>query len=243
MSHLSQIIAVEKDIKEKAASKRAYSEAIFGKSGLYSGLSRTYTPKNEEGEQLPPESTSVQIKIKQVLADVQSHMTTLFDTVATKDFANCHAKADIVVDGTVLLSAVPATYILFLEKQLAELLAFVKRIPTLDASEVWHYDANQDCYATEPVETIRSKKVMQRLIAAEATKEHPAQVHLYQEDVPDGRWKTIKFSGAIQQREVNDIVARIERVQMAVKFAREEANRSEVKAQKTGDPLLHYIFG
>ncbi len=243
MPHLSQIISVEKDFKEKATSTRAKAEAMFGKSGLYSGLVRTYTPKNEEGEQLPPESTSVQIKIKQVLSDVQTHMSTLFDGVATKDFANCHAKADIVVDGTVLLTGVPATYILFLEKQLTELLAFVKRIPTLDASEVWHYDANQDCYATDPVETIRTKKVMQRLIAAEATKEHPAQVHLYQEDVADGRWKTIKFSGAIPASDVNAIAARIEKLQIAVKFAREEANRSEVKLQKTGDPLLHYIFG
>lgn len=243
MPHLSQIVSIEKDVKEKAASGRAKAEGMFGKSGLYSGISRTYTPKNEEGEQLPPESTSVQVKIKQVLADVRSHMTTLFDTVAMKDYANCHAKADIVVDGVTLLSAVPATHILFLEKQLAELLAFVKRIPTLDASEVWRYDENQDCYATEPVETIRTKKIMQRLIASEATKEHPAQVHVYQEDVPDGRWKTIKFSGAIPTREVNDIIARIEKVQMAVKFAREEANRSEVKAQKTGEPLLKYIFG
>jgi hypothetical protein len=84
---------------------------------------------------------------------------------------------------------------------------------------------------------------MQRLIAAEATKEHPAQVHLYQEDVADGRWKTIKFSGAIPASEVNVIVARIEKLQIAVKFAREEANRSEVKLQKTGDPLLKYVFG
>src|SRR5258708_401786 len=179
VAHLSKIVAVEKDIKEKAASSRARAEGMFGKSGLYSGLSRTYTPKDEEGEQLPPESTSVQVKVKQVLKDVQSDMSTLFDTVATKDYANCHAKADIVVDGVVLLKDVPATYILFLEKQLAELLSFVKKIPTLYASEVWKYDENQDCYATEPVETTRSKKVMQRLIASEATKEHPAQVHLY----------------------------------------------------------------
>ena len=243
MSHLSQIVSIEKDVKEKAASSRAKAEGMFGKVGLYTGLSRSYTPKDEDGEQLPPEATSVQVKVKQVLLDVQSHMTTLFDTVATKDFANCHAKADITVDGNVLMKAVPATYILFLEKQLAELLAFVKRVPMLDASEVWHYDANQDCYATPPVETIRSKKVMQRLIAAEATKEHPAQVHLYQEDVPAGRWKTIKFSGAIPASELNAMIARIEKLQQAVKFAREEANRAEVKVQTAGEPLLTYIFG
>lgn len=243
MVYLNQIIATEKDAKEKAASSRARAEGMFGKSGLYTGLSRAYTPKEEEGEQLPSESTSVQVKVRQVLQDVKSHLISLFDTVATKDYANCHAKADIVVDGTVLLTGVPATYILFLEKQLAELLAFVKKIPLLDASEVWHYDENQDCYATEPVETLRTKKVLQRFTLAEATKEHPAQVQAYQEDVPTGRWKTIKYSGAFPARELNEIITRIEKVQQAVKFAREEANRAEAKQQRTGEPLLRYIFG
>lgn len=241
--HLSQVIAIEKDVKEKAAQSRGRAEGLFGKSGLYSGLSRSYTPKEDDGEQLPPESTSVQVKVTQVLADVRSHLSTLFDTTATKDYANCHAKADIEVDGKVLLANVPATYILFLEKQFAELLSFVKKIPTLDASEVWKYDEGQDCYATEPVETLRTKKVLQRFVLAEATKEHPAQVQVYQEDVPTGRWKTIKFSGAIPSREINEMTARIEKVQQAVKFAREEANRSEVKQQSTGEPLLRYVFG
>ena len=243
MSHLSQIIAIEKDIKEKAIQARAKAESLFGQSGRYSGLSRNYTPSDDEGEKLPSESTSVQVKSHQIIADVQAALTTLFDTTATKDFANCHAKADVVVDGAVLLKDVPATYILFLEKQLAELVSFVKKIPTLDASEVWHYDTAQDCYATPPVETTRTRKVPRRFVLAEATKEHPAQVQVYQEDVISGRWRTIKFSGAMPASELNAIVARIEKVQHAVKFAREEANRAEVAQQHIGDPLLHFIFG
>jgi hypothetical protein len=243
MTHLSQIIAIEKDIKEKAIQSKSRAEGIFGKSSLLFGLSRNYTPKDDEGEKLPSENTSVQIKSRQIFDEVQTSLTILFDTVAIKDYANCLAKANISVDGKILLADVPATYILFLEKQLAELLIFIKKTPTLDASEVWKYDASQDCYATDPIETIRTKKIMQRFVLAEATKEHPAQVQIYQEDVPTGRWKTIKYSGAIPTKELNEIIERIEKVQQAVKFAREEANRSEVKKIQTGNPLLHYIFG
>ena len=243
MPHLSQIIAVEKDIKEKAAQSRSQAEAKFGKASLLSGLSRSYTPKDDEGEQLPPESTAVQMSARHIIADVQAAMITLFDTVATKDFANCTAKASIVVDGKVLIADVPTTYILFLEKQLAELLSFVKKIPTLDASESWHYDEGQDCHRTVPVETMRTKKVFQRLTLAEATDKHPAQVQVYQEDLPVGRWKTVKYSGAMPAKELNEIIERIEKTQRAVKFAREEANRAEVKQQHCGDPVLHYIFG
>jgi hypothetical protein len=244
MPHLSQIIAIEKDVKEKAAQSRGHAESTFSKSNVVlSGISRTYKPKDEEGEQLPSEATSVQIKVKQVLSGVQSHLVTLFDTTATKDWANCQAKASITVDGNVLLKDAPATYILFLEKQLAELLSFVKKIPTLDASEVWHYDEGQDCYATNPAETVRSKKIKQTKMAFEGNQHHPPQILVWDEDVPAGRWKTIKFSGAIPAKEVNEIAARIEAVQRAVKFAREEANRSTVEQKNVGAGILNYIFG
>src|SRR5216683_1574117 len=135
MSHLAQVIAVEKDTKEKAAQHLTHTRNIFGNRNLFSGLARTYTPKEEDGEQLPPESNRVQHKVASVLKDAQESLVALFDVVATKDYTNCVAKANIVVDGKVLLSDVPATYILFLEKQVAELLAFVKTIPVLDAGE------------------------------------------------------------------------------------------------------------
>ena len=40
---------------------------------------------------------------------------------------------------------VPVTYLLFLEKQLVDLHTFVKKLPVLDASETWVFDASADC--------------------------------------------------------------------------------------------------
>lgn len=242
MSHLSQIIAVEKDIKEKAAQALGHAQGQFGNGTLLSGIARTYTPKDEQGEQLPPESTRVRVKVKDELARVKVRLSDLFDVTATKDYTNCTAKADVTVEGKVLLSAVPATYLLFLEKQLGELAAFVKRIPTLDASEEWDYDTAHDCWATPPSETIRTKKDKKSQIAFAGNEHHPPQFIVWDEDVPQGRWKTIKYSGAMTIREQNDISERIERLQRAVKFAREEANRTEAKQQVIGDAILKYIF-
>jgi hypothetical protein len=47
-------------------------------------------------------------------------------------------------------------YLLFLEKQLVDLHTFVKKLPVLDASDSWSYDASADCYATDPVQTVRT---------------------------------------------------------------------------------------
>lgn len=241
--HLSQTIAIEKDVKEKAAQALGHAQGQFGNASLLSGIERTYTPTIEGGDELPPESTRVRVNVKDELAKVKVRLSDLFDTTATKDYTNCTAKASVIVDGDVLLEAVPATYLLFLEKQLGELAAFVKRIPTLDASEKWDYDQNQDCFATPASETVRTKKEKKFMQVYAGNEHHPPQFNVWDEDVPQGRWSTIKYSGAMTVKEWNAINERIERLQRAVKFAREEANRTEAKQQSVGDPLLKYIFG
>lgn len=116
VTKLNQIIAVEKGVKSKAYAEVTDAHHRLQKSALLAGISRTYQPKDEEGEQYPPESTRVQVRAEEVLRQTATTLTRLFDVTATKDWANCEAKADVVVDGQVLLRAVPATYLLFLEK-------------------------------------------------------------------------------------------------------------------------------
>lgn len=90
--------------------------------------------------------------------------------------------------------------------------------------------------------TTKTKKVPRNHVKAEATEHHPAQVEVYYEDVTVGNWRTIKFSGALPAKRVNELLARVERVQEVVKFAREEANSIEVEDVKTGEVILGYLF-
>src|SRR5262249_2064167 len=212
------------------------------KPALLAGISRTYRPKDEEGEQLPPEATKVQMKAEEIIRRTVDILVELFDVTATKDYTNGKARADVVVDGKVPLGAVPVTYPLFLEKQLVDLPTFVKKLPVLDASETWAHDASADCWATEPVQTAKTKKIPRNHVKAEATDKHPAQVEVYHEDVVVGYWKTVKFSGALPQKRVNELLARVEKLQHAVKFAREEANDHAAEEQKVGRTVLNYLF-
>jgi len=239
---LNQIIAVEKNIKSRALQDLTEAHHSLQKTALLAGISRTYRPKDEEGEQLPPEATKVQLKSEEIIRKTSETLSKLFDVVATKDWANCQAKANVVVDGQTLLSDVPATYLLFLEKQLVDLHTFIKKLPVLDAAETWAFDQSADCWATEPVLTTRTKKVPRNHVKAEATEHHPAQVEVYYEDVTVGNWRTIKFSGSLPARRVNELLARVEKLQEAVKFAREEANNLEVEDIKTGEAVLGYLF-
>ncbi|MFD3163421.1 hypothetical protein [Herpetosiphon sp. NSE202] len=243
MAKLNQIIAVEKGVKSRSFSELTEAHQALQKQALLAGISRTYRPKDEEGEQLPPESTKVQMRAEEIIRQTSTILTRLFDVTATKDWTNCVAKANVVVDGQTLLSDVPVAYLLFLEKQLVDLQTFVRKLPTLDAAESWNLDQSTDTWATEPVQTVRTKKIPRNHVKAEATEKHPAQVEVYYEDVIVGYWRTIKFSGALPARRVNELLERISKLQQAVKFAREEANNTEAVEQKVGERFLSYLFG
>ncbi|WP_335975522.1 MULTISPECIES: DUF7873 family protein [Streptomycetaceae] len=243
MAKLNQIIAVEKGAKSKAHHELASAQRDLLKPALLSGIARTYQPKDEEGEQLPPESTRVQVQAEQVLRSATTALSRLFDVTATKDWANCEARADITVDGRELVRDVPVTYLLFLEKQLVELGQFIRKLPVLDAAEAWNLDASTDAWKTEPVRTIRTRKVPRNHVKAEATEQHPAQVEVYYEDIAVGYWTTVKFSGALPARRVNELLERVDKLHQAVQFAREEANGAEVADRRVGDAVFGYLLG
>jgi hypothetical protein len=184
----------------------------------------------------------VQFKVRDAIQQVIAALTDLFDIVATQDHANCLARANVVVDKTTVLKDVPVTTLLFLEKQLVDIHTFIEKLPTLDPGETWNYNPDVDHHASEPYQTTKTKKVLKNHVKAEATKEHPAQVETYTEDVIVGYWTTVKFSGAIPAREKNELLDRVHKLQEAVKCAREEANGRDVESKKIGDAVLQYIF-
>lgn len=243
-TQLNQVLAVEKTLKGDTAKELTDLHRRVQKAPLLSGVSRTYRPKDDaDRDLLPPESTQVQVRVEEVLTEVKQTLTKLFDVTATKDWTNCLAKADIIVDGRVLLAEVPVTYLLFLEKKLVDLETFFRKLPTLDPADPWEYDDISDLWQTQPVETTRTKKVPRNHVKAAATERHPAQVEVYMEDVLVGYWRTIKFSGALPARRVNELLTRVLTLGEAVKMAREKANSTEIVNTRTGKAIFDYLLG
>jgi hypothetical protein len=242
MPKLNQIIALQAG--KKAQAKETLTEAYhqIKKPDLLAGLVRTYQPRDEGGEPQPDERKMVQIKVNDLIAKVIRDLTEMFDVVATQDWANCQAKADVVVDGRKLLEGVPVTHLLFLEKQLVDIRTFLESLPTLDTGEEWEYKPEFDSFVSRPAKSNRTKKVPKSHVKYEATKEHPAQVEMYMEDVWVGTWTTMKFSGAIPAAARNGMLDRLRKLLDAVKVAREEANNLEVRGVKVGAALLGFIF-
>lgn len=242
MTKLNQIIAIEGGLKN--TSKRDLGDAyhkIQRTTGL-NGISRTYKPKDEEGDQLPSESTLVQTRVEEVLTEVSDSLTRLFDVTLTKETANGSAKADVTVDGKVIVKDAPVTYLLFLEKQLVDLKTFVAALPTLDPAEVWNQNAATGDWATDVSQTVKTKKIPKNWEKSPATDKHPAQVEIFHEDVVVGTWSTTKFSGALPRERRNALLTRVDDLLTAVKFAREDANSTAVTDVATGKKVFDFLF-
>lgn len=242
MPRLNQIVAVEKGVKTQVETELTKQYHRFQKPALFFGITKTYEKKDEDGEDFPSERTHVQARVEDELQDMSKSLTKLFDVTATKDWGNCSAKANVVVDDVVLLEDVPITYLLFLEKQLVNLRTDIKKLPVYDTAELWKMNDELGLYETEPTYTSRGKKLPRNHVKAKATDKHPEQVEVYYEDVQVGKWRTVKYSGALSPKRVRELLERVEKLQEAVKFAREEANSVHVSDVKVGDKVFDYLF-
>ena len=242
MAKLNQVLAVEKATKGRVASELTEMHHALQKPGLLTGFSKTYQKKVEDGDDHPPERQKVQVVASDMLRRAGRLLIELIDVTASKDWANTNAKADVVIDGRVIVEGAPATFLLFLEKQLTDLNTFVAKIPALDASEDWIHDESANLYKTEAVQTTRTKKVQKPIVLYPATEEHPAQTQLITEDVSVGTWVTVKHSGALPGPQKDALLERIRRLAAAVKFARETANAVDAPRKDVAQRLLDYLL-
>lgn len=242
MPKLNQIVAVVNGKKTEAEKALTEVHRKCTKPELFNGLHRTYRPLDEDGETFPDESKPVEYTTDQALEDSRNILTGLFDVIATQDYSNGAAVADVIVDDNAILENVPVTYLLFLEKQLTSLNTFIAKLPTLDVGENWTKDSNRDLYVGSQYDTHKTKKVLQHKVLYEATKEHPAQVEKWTEDTRVGTWINQKSSGSMPLVEKRVLLEKVKKLQDAVKFARETANSVEVAPVKVGDKVFNYLM-
>jgi len=151
------------------------------------------------------------------------------------------------VNGTPIAKNVPATFLLGLESKLKTIRnGIYETIPTLQPGVKWERDeaTGDGVYKrVHPDEKFRTKKVMKNHIVTEATKEHPAQVTVYNEDEKVARVITDTWCGMISPAQKSAVLGRIDNLIRGVKKARQNANTTEVVKITIGEELFAYING
>lgn len=240
---LHELIAVEPDLKGTA--EKIVQEAIVTftkKDAHFMGQKRRYEKLFEhEGDQ-PDEDKPIVTTVAEKLKYTFSVVGKALDALASKEVTNTAAKADVLLDGQAIIQALPAVVLINLENQFKKLREMLGHIPTLDPSENWRWDESLNQYVADDKVTLRTKKVLKNHVKYEATKEHPAQVETYTEDVPVGKFFTKKFSGMLTPAEKSAMLERIDNVIRAFKEARERANDIQVQETKIAGKLFSYLL-
>lgn len=243
-SRLNQVLAASQGVAARTESRWMEILNQLGKEPLLSGITRRYRPKADDGEQLPPEDKAVQIRAHEQLDLVRGLLSRYWDVTATKDWANTEATSDVVLPGVEdpILTDVPVTTLLFLEKQLAELRDFVRKLPVLDPAVAWRFNEDAQAYATGEVQTTRVVQKHVPIVLYPATEQHPAQVQLAAEAEVVGYWHKIDYSGKLPGEVVQAMLDRVDTLLVSVKTSREAANMIEVTDRRIAAPLLAYVF-
>lgn len=239
---LTVILGLLKGARARAHANVSALHHQSTKPALYAGQIRTYEPREDGGEQRPSESQKVQLKATDVLNELAEQLTRHWDLALWRDEGNAFARADVIVDGVTLLPNVPATFLLFLEKQLTDWRTAVTKLPTLATDQSWEFDASTGLHRTEPVKSTSTRKTLRNHVLSPATDKHPAQVKTYEEDIPVGDWMTTRLSGALTVPRQRELVDRLDKLADAVKSARERANLVEIDEVKAGDALFTYLL-
>lgn len=244
---LHTFIAVRDGIKNRRAETLTAAHRTSEKSDLYEGHTRTYRPKNDDGDQLPDENKNVQFNADTALNQLVVAVSDHWNLTASVDTGNQYARADVVVeqpDGTsrVVLEDVPATFLLFLARELDDVYKFIKSLPTLDPGARWHYDEAVAAYVSDPIESYRTQKTLRNHVLYEATERHPAQVQTFTEDKVVGYWTHTRRSGALSLERKTLLLQRVNALKVAVSEARERANQVDVAPRHVARAVFDYLM-
>ncbi len=128
-------------------------------------------------------------------------------------------------------------------EQLKDIETFVSKLPVLDPSETWEFKESSGWYESAKSTTYKTKKVPNSMIAAPATPEHPAQVHIWNDEINIGTYTTTKFSGCMKAVEKQELLNKVTILKQAVQIALQEANSTVIKEQYFGKIIMEFIFG
>lgn len=240
---ISQCLALEKALKTEENKEGGALLRTLAKPEPFSGQLRFYTPKDDGGETRPREDKKVVSDSKALLRTFASLFSRRMNITATKDLGNAAARADVIVDGKVILAGCPPTLLLTLEQKTQEIQGLLVNIAILPPEENWSVDPNTGLYKSEPDMKASTKKIERVVELSPATDKHPAQVQLRPEDVTVGTWTTIKLSSAMTIPEKAALLERCSKLLAALKMAREEANQYRLKESDAGTRVAAFLFG
>lgn len=242
---LGQVIGVEKLTRQKDNLVGAELKKKVQSEPLIKGLTKVYFPDDENAPSTarePDQYKAVAVTAENALAEAAKYSAAALDVVATKDAANQHARADIVVNGETLVPDVPVSHLLFLENYIGEWKGFLAALPVLDPTRHWTISNGTGVHRADTEETVRFTKEVVPLVLHPGTPQHPPQVQAINKDTRVGRYETTILSGAVDEKRKKHLLDNADTLLAAIKDAIAVANRTTVAEKEEGTVLLDFLL-
>lgn len=246
MSRLHQLLAVEPDLEGKYKRICEESKKTFGKAAMFTGFHRKLVSFSDDAPEFPEENSAMETTVHERLDYTAGPIAAYFDALLQKECTNQNASANLVVDGIPLATAVPATFLLGLEKRLKAVRAVYETIPTLQAGFEWKPSVDKGTGVWDlvhPEEKLKTEMQFKSQVLYEATANHPAQIEKWQEQTPVGKFVKNIWCGMITSHEKSALLERIDKLIVATKKARQKANSENVVKTSIGQNLINFING
>lgn len=247
---LHELLAVESDLMNTAEKVVQETIVTFTKKTNHFIGHTKWLKMLDEARQPEAEGAS---ETKEIVETVPSKLTyavkslvKYWDAVLQKEATNQTASADLVIDGEVLATSLPATWYLGMETRLKKLRAILEAIPTHEPGIDWVLDPErgQDIYkSADTIKTRREEKDFAHKVLYDATKEHPAQIEKWTENKVVGTYFLQKWATTVSPAKKSVYLARCDKLMRAVKKARQRANEAEASKLKVSKTLVDYVLG
>lgn len=247
---LHELLAVEADLDATAKKVMEEAKNTFVKKvdhflGAHKGL-HMFDEQRSQEEAGAQEHKALVTTVGKKLAYIRQPIVRLWDAVLQKDATNQDARADLVVDGEVIASDLPATWLLGMEQRLRGLRAVYEAVPTHAPGIEWVPDSDRGegiFKAAHPETKDKTEKVVRADVVVPPTDHHPAQVREHAENVKVGVFTIERWCGTISPAKKSEYLERIDRLIRAVKKARVRANNAEVRKLTVAKKLFDYVHG
>lgn len=247
MTQLNKIVASDNGKRKRRKDEVSALHHAVQRPNLTTGMTRTYQHyiTDEQGnpeETLPPEEVLVQLTVDRVLSEARKIDTEWWDVAATREHGNTLARADVVVDGQVMLAAVPVGTLMFLEQRLNDWRVLLEKCPVLDPAYTWDPDETSGVFKSGEIKDPRTRLTITPVVLYPHTDKHPAQVEKVSEQRQVGMFTKHLFSGAMTRERRSQLLDRVEKLKTAVRNAREQANQQEVENQEVAEAVFSYLL-
>ena len=245
-SQLHELLAVESELEGRYKIVLDETRKIFkDKPNLFQGYHKTLELFEETDIDTPEEHQKLEITVAEKLKYTFDSAVQYFDAILQKESTNQVATADIDIDGEVIATNLPATFLLNMESKLKAVREMIALIPTLQVGIEWVEDekAQKGVWKSKhPDKKYKTTKTFAHQILYEATKEHPAQIEKWEETKNIGMYITKHESGMITSRRKHEYLDKIDKLIHAVKKARQRANSTEIIKTNVAQKMFDYIM-